>query len=403
MSPTGDGPSKMAGMTAQPKSPSFLAVDFYCGAGGTTRGLIDAGGYVIAGIDNDPSCGETYTTNNPNPTLDRIPPAYLDKDMLPATLDYPAGRQDEILEDLRELIPRYRAMAPDAPLLFSICAPCQPFTRLGQRRLTDETAEGRTRDKDLVAQTVRFIEEFDPDMVLSENVASAKAHDTIWQRFKTELDRLGYRTGEDVVCASRFGVPQYRSRYILAAVRGSGWSLSIPKEDPDARQQVVRDAIGHLPPLNPGEVCASIPNHKCRNVSELNRLRLQSVRPGETNRALADTPYGDLSLACHRRLKGARRGFWDVYTRLHPDRPSSTITTKFTKITSGRFGHYDATQTRGLSLHEGALLQSFPEEYRFFGQGFEVVSAMIGNAVPPKLATYMARWLHGLWEDSRSA
>ena len=91
-----------------------------------------------------------------------------------------------------------------------------------------------------------------------------------------------------------------------------------------------------------------------------------------------------------------------MYTRLHPDRPASTITTKFTKITSGRFGHYDATQTRGLSLHEGALLQSFPEKYRFFGEGFEVVSAMIGNAVPPKLAAYMARWLHGLWEDSRS-
>ena len=388
-------------MTAQPTSPSFLAVDFYCGAGGTTRGLIDAGGYVIAGIDNDPSCSETYTTNNPNPTLDGKPPAYLDKDMLPASSDYPTGRQDEILEDLRELIPRYQAIAPDAPLLFSVCAPCQPFTRLGQRRLTDETNAGHTRDRDLAAQTLPFIEEFAPDMVLSENVANARA-DTIWQQFKTELDRLDYRTGEGVVCASRFGVPQYRSRYILAAIKGFGWSLSIPREDPNARQKTVRDAIGRLPPLNPGEAHTSIPNHKCRNLSELNRLRLKSVRPGETNGALADTPYGDLSLACHRRLKGAKRGFWDVYMRLHPDRPASTITTKFTKITSGRFGHYDATQTRGLSLHEGALLQSFPEEYRFFAQGFEVVSAMIGNAVPPKLAAFMAQWLHGLWKDSRS-
>ena len=390
----------MARMTARPAPPDFLAVDFYCGAGGTTRGLIDAGGYVIAGIDNDSSCSETYTRNNPNLTLDRNPPAYLEKDMLPDTAEYPAGRQHEILEDLRDLIPRYRAMAPEAPLLFSICAPCQPFTRLGQRRLTEEKAKGRTRDKDLAAQTVRFIDEFSPDMILSENVASARAHDSIWQRFKRDLDRLGYRTGEDVVCASRFGVPQYRSRYILAALKGSGWSLSVPKEDPDARQQIVRSAIGHLPRLNPGEACASIPNHKCRNLSELNRLRLLSARPGETNRALADTPYGDLSLACHRRLKGKKRGFWDVYTRLAPDRPASTITTKFTKITSGRFGHYDETQPRGLSLHEGALLQSFPEEYQFFGEQFEMLSAMIGNAVPPKLAEYMARWLHRLWKES---
>ena len=90
-SPTGDGPSKMARMTPQSASPTFLAVDFYCGAGGTTRGLIDAGGYVIAGIDNDPSCSETYTTNNPNLTLDGKPPTYLKKDMLPATWDYPAA------------------------------------------------------------------------------------------------------------------------------------------------------------------------------------------------------------------------------------------------------------------------------------------------------------------------
>ena len=44
--------------------PEFLAVDFYCGAGGTTRGLLDAGGYVIAGIDKDAGCSRTYLHNN---------------------------------------------------------------------------------------------------------------------------------------------------------------------------------------------------------------------------------------------------------------------------------------------------------------------------------------------------
>ena len=38
-------------MTTQANQPDFLAVDFYCGTGGATRGLIDAGGYIIAGID----------------------------------------------------------------------------------------------------------------------------------------------------------------------------------------------------------------------------------------------------------------------------------------------------------------------------------------------------------------
>ena len=45
-------------------SPKFLAVDFFCGAGGTTRGLIDAGGFVIAGIDKDIRCERTFSENN---------------------------------------------------------------------------------------------------------------------------------------------------------------------------------------------------------------------------------------------------------------------------------------------------------------------------------------------------
>ena len=51
-------------MTTQANQPDFLAVDFYCGAGGATRGLIDAGGYVIAGIDKDEWLRKTYEANN---------------------------------------------------------------------------------------------------------------------------------------------------------------------------------------------------------------------------------------------------------------------------------------------------------------------------------------------------
>ena len=50
-------------------APSFLAVDFYCGAGGTTRGLLDAGGYVLCGIDKDEDNRDTYVRNNQNNAL----------------------------------------------------------------------------------------------------------------------------------------------------------------------------------------------------------------------------------------------------------------------------------------------------------------------------------------------
>lgn len=105
--------------------PKFLAVDFYCGAGGTTRGLLDAGGYVIAGIDRDADCRETYIHNNPNTALDGAKPAFLALDMFPAVPEYPEGQQELAYAALRELVPQGRAMAPEVPLLFAICAPCQ--------------------------------------------------------------------------------------------------------------------------------------------------------------------------------------------------------------------------------------------------------------------------------------
>ena len=110
-------------------TPKFLAVDFYCGAGGTTRGLLDAGGYVIAGIDKDSGCRDSYVLNNPNEKLDGDDPAFLALDMFPAREDYPIGQQHEVRHRLEQLIPMYRNKAPGVPLLFAICAPCQSFTK----------------------------------------------------------------------------------------------------------------------------------------------------------------------------------------------------------------------------------------------------------------------------------
>lgn len=346
--------------------PKFLAVDFYCGAGGTTRGLLDAGGYVIAGIDKDEGCRDTYRLNNRNTTLDGAEPRFLALDMLPATSDYPQGQRQEVWDQLKELIGRYRSIAPDVPLLFAICAPCQSFTKFVQRKMTDERSEDRKNALDLLAQTVGFIREFRPAMVISENVASIARgqYKYVWEGFQEDLRQIGYAVGSDSVCASKFGVPQRRRRSVIIAYKtGAATDLAInplvPQCNPAARPLTVYDAIGHLPPLQAGGKDEDVPNHQCRNLSELNRKRLMSVAPGEPNFGFAESEFGDISLACHRRLaaKGPQ-GFGDVYTRMSPDRPSPTITTRFLGISNGRFGHYDMGQVRGLSLREGAVLGS---------------------------------------------
>lgn len=388
--------------------PEFLAVDFFCGAGGTTRGLIDAGGYVIAGIDKDARCERTYAENNRNEYVDFIA-RYLKYDIFPRSPEYPEGQQRQLRDELDELIPYYRRKVKGAPLLFAICAPCQPFTRLARKQMSDERLEVRARDMNLLREACRFVRRYNPELVLSENVAGIDdpKYGGVWDAFRRSLERAGYATGSKVVCTSRFGVPQFRRRSILMAVRRElvrperfadilERELLVPESDPNAAMVSVAQAIGHLPPIGAGAVHPDVPNHRTRGLTEINFNRLSSARPGETNAYMEDTEHGDLSLRCHRRVnrKMKQRCFSDVYTRMMPDRPSPTITTKSHSISNGRFGHYDVRQIRALSLREAAILQSFPEDYVFYPDDeIEPVSRMIGNAVPPKLACFYANYL----------
>ena len=297
------------------KKPRFLAVDFFCGAGGTTRGLIDAGGYVIAGIDKDDRCRSTYVGNNRNRTLDRVRPRFLGRDVFPKSSRYPAGGQEELFTELLELIPEYCSKVGGVPLLFAICAPCQPFTTLSRKELTDDRKAGRRRDRNLLSEATRFVAAFKPELVLSENVQGIgdPKYGGVWENFRKELKDLGYITGTKVVCTSRFGIPQYRRRSILLAAKRSvvrperftdllGEELLVPENDPDSLMVSVREAIGHLPPIKAGEQHPDIPNHRTRALSDLNYRRLSAAKPGESNAYMENTPDGDLSLDCHKKV-----------------------------------------------------------------------------------------------------
>ncbi len=394
------------------KLPAFLAIDFFSGAGGTTRGLIDAGGYVIAGIDNDGRCEKTYTENNKNNSLDGKCARFLNYDIFPKTEEYPDGQQGLLFKEIESLLLEYRKFTGEKiPLLFAICAPCQPFTHLAKKEMTEERKKRRAKDSGLLREACKFVRYFKPDIVLSENVAdiSGAKFGGVWEAFRGELEESGCVTGTNVVCTSGFSVPQYRKRSIILAVKrdrvnpeslknsdSASLEISVPKGDPKALIVTTREALKHLPPLSAGETHPEIPNHRARAISELNYKRLSVAKPGENNFYMEDTEYGDLSLKCHRnaRAKNKRGSFSDVYTRMRPDRPSPTITTKCTSVSNGRFGHYDIEQIRGISLREAAVLQSFRDNYVFDEEeSLETIARMIGNAVPPKLVNFYTRYL----------
>ena len=101
--------------------------------------------------------------------------------------------------------------------------------------------------------------------------------------FRRELEESGCVTGTNVVCTSGFGVPQYRKRSILLAVRrdrlnpeslkpsdSASSKISVPESDQKALIVTAGEALGHLPSLDAGETHIEVPNHRARAISELN-------------------------------------------------------------------------------------------------------------------------------------
>ena len=88
-----------------------------------------------------------------------------------------------------------------------------------------------------------------------------------------------------------------------------------------------------------------------------------------------------LELPCY---ASGEKKFSDTYGRMWWNKPAPTITTRFTSISNGRFAHPE--EDRGISLREGATLQTFPKDYQFIGGSKASIAKMIGNAFPPKFA-----------------
>lgn len=388
--------------------PRFFAVDFFCGAGGTTRGLIDAGGYVLCGVDKDSLPAQTYIENNRNEKLDRKYPEFLALDIFPRSTCYPSGRQNELIAALADRIDSLKARYPSVPWLFAVCAPCQPFTTLSRKKLSEKRDQARLRDARLLEEALNLVKHFEPDVVLSENVAGIRAtkYGNVWHSFEQGLLFSDYKTTSNIICASKFGVPQRRRRSVLIAIHaklmGKRPIGELPEFDANCPPASVREALKGLPFLKAGEQNSLVPNHRAARLTTLNLRRLQLSLPGTQNSSFADAPEGDLRLECHKRTKAKFQKicFGDAYGRMKADGPSPTITTKCYSITNGRFGH--PIQDRAISMREAAALQSFSRDYTFYPTHQIVpVARMIGNAVPPKLARFFADYAVSLIESQK--
>lgn len=339
---------------------TYEVIDLFCGIGGLSYGLKCQGMKILAGFDLDYTCQYAYETNTGGKFYYR---------------DVKTISGDEIN--------KLYSQKKNVIKVLAGCAPCQPFSSYAFKN--------KNKDKDkynLLYEFGRLVKEVHPDIVTMENVpaiASFKLK-SVLADFVEVLQNEGYTVKYKVVYCPDYGIPQTRKRLVLLASRLGNIDLISPTHKKE-NYVTVKDAIGHLPPLEAGQGCPTDALHRCRALSPLNLQRLKS------------TPYGgswkdwpaDLMLECHKKESG--KSFGSVYGRMVWEEPSPTMTTLCTGIGNGRFGH--PVQNRAISAREAALFQTFPITYKFFPNEHEVsltkASRYIGNAVPPKLGEVIAQ------------
>ncbi len=338
---------------------TLKAIDVFAGGGGLTVGMKRAGFKVVASVEVERNAHSTYCANHP---------------------EVHNLKQDVTTVSGFDLTDLVGCSQID---LLAGCPPCQGFTSLTSKYKRQDTRNI------LVLEMARLAEEIRPRAIMMENVPGlAKKGKSLCNELEERLQNMGYICTQGILQVADYGVPQKRRRLVFLA--GLGFKINLPKPThSSARQkglstwQTVRDTIGHMKePIRFSEAkkrggAEKSDWHVIRTLSPQNIRRIALVEAGKNWSSIPE----DLRPQCHR---GKYQGFPNVYGRMEWDQPSPAITSGCTTFSMGRFGHPEKNRT--ISVREAALLQTFPEDYRFDTPHMGHVCNIIGNALPCNFA-----------------
>ncbi len=331
------------------------AVELFCGAGGMSRGLIDAGIEVIRAYDAWPVAVENYRHN--------------------------IGPHAEVadLKNLLSIIPEIVRLAPDM-----ICGgpPCQDYSLAGRRQEGENAS--MTVAFAIIATAVR------PEWIVMENVIQASKSQA-WAEARAMLKRAGYGLSESRTNASLYGVPQSRRRFIVTARLGErdGFLQSAVADAASARPMTLRDMFGPLiksplyfPATSAARRSLYSPDESAPTIRE------RSIRPvpATWHPHAADIALIENGYVYSRPVRGGR-GVRTI------DEPFPTVTrTSWERPAPKYLGnpHPDdpapAELTATLTREQASRIQGFPEDWQWIARTQRDILQMIANAVPAPLA-----------------
>ncbi|TCV76015.1 site-specific DNA-cytosine methylase [Neorhizobium sp. S3-V5DH] len=331
------------------------AVELFCGAGGMSRGLIDAGIEVIRAYDAWPVAVENYRHN--------------------------IGPHAEVadLKNLLSIIPEIVRLAPDM-----ICGgpPCQDYSLAGRRQEGENAS--MTVAFAIIATAVR------PEWIVMENVIQASKSQA-WAEARAMLKRAGYGLSESRTNASLYGVPQSRRRFIVTARLGErdGFLQSAVADAASARPMTLRDMFGPLiksPLYFPATSAARRSLYSPDESAPTIRERSIGPVPATWHPHAADIALIENGYVYSRPVRGGR-GVRTI------DEPFPTVTrTSWERPAPKYLGnpHPDdpapAELTATLTREQASRIQGFPEDWQWIARTQRDILQMIANAVPAPLA-----------------
>ncbi len=312
-------------------------IEVCAGAGGLSTGFIDAGFKPILLNDFEKNCCETLKLNHPGANV-------LHSSMTDIDLNLYKNKVDVLMGGV----------------------PCQSFSQSGKRKgLKDDRGK-------LMLYFIEMINKINPKMFLIENVKGLTTLDK-GNTFKTILDKIPqiqrYKIKHQILNANDYSVPQNRQRLFIVGIRNDIKNeFNFPKKHD--YKPVLKDVLLNCP-VSQGST------YKKEKADVLNLVPQGGCwvdLPEDIQKSYMGGSYNS---------GGGRRGF---AKRLDMNKPSLTILCSPQQKQTERC---HPTETRPLQILESARIQSFPDNYKFYGSIAQQYK-QIGNAVPPKLAKAIA-------------